>query len=43
MRGFGERLLHRFGVAVVEVEHQIARRLVVDLRRAGLQRIGRTW
>ena len=38
--GLGEGLLHRFGVAVVEVERQVAGDVVVDLRRAGLQPFG---
>ena len=37
----GEGLLHRLSIAVVEVEHEIGGRLVVDLRRARLQRFVR--
>ena len=42
MRCLGESLLHRFGVAVMEIEHQIAGRLLMNLRRAGFQRLGWT-
>lgn len=42
MCSFGESLLHRFGVAVMEIERQVAGGIVVNLWCAGLQRIGRT-